>query len=73
MKYGLLRLIGCTVRFLKTMTCTLHPGIREADDAAVVAYLEQVFSEAEKTLDPTSEYETQIDVQATVNELVDYN
>ena len=51
--------------FTKTMTCTIASGIREADDAAVVTYLERMFSEAEKTLDPTSEYETQIDVQAT--------
>lgn len=51
--------------FSKTMTCTIESGIREADDTEVVTYLERMFSEAEKTLDPTSEYETQIDVQAT--------
>ncbi len=51
--------------FPKTMTCTITSGIREADDTEVVTYLERMFSEAEKTLDPTSEYETQIDVQAT--------
>ncbi|HJF32080.1 MAG TPA: Spo0B domain-containing protein [Sporosarcina psychrophila] len=51
--------------FSKTMTCTITSGIREADDTEVVTYLERLFSEAEKTLDPTSEYETQIDVQAS--------
>ncbi len=51
--------------FSKSMTCTIASGIREAEDAEVVTYLERMFSEAEKTLDPTSEYETQIDVQAT--------
>ena len=51
--------------FSKTMTCTIASGIREADDMEVVTYLERIFSEAEKALDPTSEYETQIDVQAS--------
>ncbi|WP_188006624.1 SPOB-a domain-containing protein [Sporosarcina sp. ANT_H38] len=52
--------------FSKTMTCTIASGIREADDTEVAKYLERLFSEMEKTLDPTSEYETQIDVQASV-------
>jgi stage 0 sporulation protein B (sporulation initiation phosphotransferase) len=51
--------------FPKTMTCSITSGIREADDMEVVTYLEQMFSEVEKTVDPTSEYETQIDVQAS--------
>ena len=51
--------------FTKTMTCTIATGIREADDAEVATYLERMFSEVEKTLDPNSEYETQIDVQAS--------
>jgi stage 0 sporulation protein B (sporulation initiation phosphotransferase) len=51
--------------FTKTMTCTIASGIREADDKEVATYLERMFNEAEKTLDPTSEYETHIDVQAT--------
>ncbi|MBO0587071.1 Spo0B domain-containing protein [Sporosarcina sp. E16_8] len=51
--------------FTKTMTCTIASGIRKSDDTEVVTYLERLFSEAEKTLDPTSEYETQIDVQAS--------
>ena len=59
--------------FSKTMTCTITSGIREADDTEVVTYLEQIFSEAEKTLDPTSEYETQIDVQAISHKLVNYD
>ena len=53
--------------FTKTMTCTIASGIREADDEAVVLYLEQMFSEVEKTLDPNSEYNTQIDVQASAS------
>ncbi|MEK4714472.1 MULTISPECIES: Spo0B domain-containing protein [Sporosarcina] len=51
--------------FTKTMTCTIASGIRKADDVAVATYLERMFSEVEKTLDPNSEYETQIDVQAS--------
>jgi stage 0 sporulation protein B (sporulation initiation phosphotransferase) len=51
--------------FSTTMTCTIATGIRDVNDESVAAYLEHVFSEAEKTLDPTSEYETQIDVQAS--------
>ncbi|MFJ7933542.1 Spo0B domain-containing protein [Sporosarcina sp. NPDC096371] len=51
--------------FPKTITATITPGIREADDAAVAAYLGQVFRTAEKLVDPTSEYETQIDVNAS--------
>lgn len=53
--------------FTKTMTCTIASGIREADDEAVVLFLEQMFSEVEKTLDPNSEYNTQIDVQASAS------
>ncbi len=51
--------------FSATLTCTIATGIRAANDESVAAYLEHVFSEAEKTLDPTSEYETQINVQAS--------
>jgi len=51
--------------FTKTMTCTIASGIREADDVEVATYLERMFREVEKTLDSHSEYETQIDVQAT--------
>ncbi|MEK5039086.1 Spo0B domain-containing protein [Sporosarcina sp. FSL K6-3457] len=51
--------------FPKTITSAITSGIREADDEAVAAYLEQVFCIAEKMVDPTSDYEAQIDVKAT--------
>lgn len=51
--------------FPKKIRSAITPGIRKADDAVVAAYLEQVFGLAEKMVDPTSEYETQIDVNAT--------
>lgn len=51
--------------FPKTLTCDIQSGIREVDDAEVVSYLQQVFSEAERAVDPASEYETQIDVHAS--------
>ncbi len=51
--------------FPTTMACAITPGIREADDASIVAFLTQVFNEAIKTVDPTVEYETQIDVNAS--------
>ncbi|MER2089818.1 MAG: Spo0B domain-containing protein [Sporosarcina sp.] len=51
--------------FPSTMSCTIVKGNREADDASVAAFLEHVFSEAEKTLDPAFEYETKIVVRAS--------
>ncbi|WP_318615172.1 Spo0B domain-containing protein [Sporosarcina sp. YIM B06819] len=51
--------------FHKTITSTITTGIRQVDDAVVVAYLEQVFQTAEKLVDPTSDYEAQIAVNAT--------
>jgi stage 0 sporulation protein B (sporulation initiation phosphotransferase) len=51
--------------FPKTITSAITPGIRQADDAVVAAYLERVFRIAEKMVDPTSDYETQIDVNAS--------
>jgi stage 0 sporulation protein B (sporulation initiation phosphotransferase) len=51
--------------FPKTITSVITPGIRDVDDAVVAAYLEQVFREAEKTVDPNSDYETQIEVNAS--------
>ncbi len=51
--------------FPKTITSAITPGTRQVDDAEVVAYLEQVFQLAEKKVDPTSDYETQIEVKAS--------
>ncbi|WP_203246800.1 Spo0B domain-containing protein [Sporosarcina beigongshangi] len=51
--------------FPKTLTSTITPGIRNVDDEVVVAYLEQVFQMAEKKVDPTSDYEAQIEVNAS--------
>ena len=51
--------------FSKTLTCDIGSGIREVDDALVANYLEQLFKEAETTIDPASDYETRIDVKAS--------
>lgn len=51
--------------FRKTLNCTIERGNRKVNDVEVVAYLEQVFQDVEDVLDPTSEYEAQIDVQAS--------
>ena len=54
------------VSYSATLTTTIISGKREVEDESVVAYLENVFSVGEKTLDPTSEYKTEIDVQANL-------
>ena len=51
--------------FHKTLSCTIERGQRKVDDASVVAYLELVFQDVQKVLDPVSEHEVQIDVQAS--------
>ena len=51
--------------FQKTLSCTIERGSRKVNDIEVVAYLERVFQDVENVLDPASEYEVQIDVQAS--------
>lgn len=54
--------------FQETLTCTCKAGTRTTDDQEVVAFLNSVFSEVEKTLDATIEYSTDIDVISTSTE-----
>lgn len=51
--------------FRTTLSCAIERGNRKVNDVEVVAYLEQVFQDVEDILDPVSEYEMQIDVQAS--------
>lgn len=55
------------VAYSATLTSSIISGKREAEDESVVAYLENVFSVEEKKLDPTSEYKTEIDIQADLS------
>jgi len=54
--------------FQKSLTCTIKPGIREADDVEIVSYLEQIFSRIEHSLDPVTEYDVQIEINASESE-----
>lgn len=54
--------------FPKTITSAITPGIRQVDDAVVAAYLERVFRIAEKMVDPTSDYEAKIEVNASATD-----
>ena len=51
--------------FHKTLSCTIERGQRKVNDAKIVAYLERVFDDVQKVLDPVSEHEVEIDVQAS--------
>lgn len=53
------------IAFQKRLSCTIERGNRKVNDVEVVAYLERVFQDVEEVLDPASEYEVQIDVQAS--------
>ena len=48
--------------FHKTLSCTIHPGIREVSDQKVVAYMERIFRGVEQVLDPMSDYEVHFDI-----------
>ena len=51
--------------FQTTLVCDIKSGNREVDDAEIVSYLDQLFSDVVQKLDPAAEYTTDIDVQAT--------
>lgn len=51
--------------FSKTLTTEIVHGDRKTNDADVVSYLDQLFQEIERRIDPSSDYETDIRVYAS--------
>ena len=51
--------------FLKSLTCNITASILEVDDDKLVACLNRIFLDAEKVLNPISEYEAHFDIQAS--------
>lgn len=51
--------------FSKTLICDIEPGIRQVEDESIAKYLEQIFGDIEKILEPTSDYEAHFDVRAS--------
>ena len=50
--------------FHKTLSCTIHRGTREVSDLEVVAYMERIFHNVERVLDPMSDYDVGFDIIA---------
>ncbi|CAM3110793.1 Spo0B domain-containing protein [Filibacter tadaridae] len=51
--------------FSKTVICKITPGVRAVEDGLVVAYLKQVFQDAEASMDPAAEYHAEFIVNAS--------
>ncbi|MBE1554584.1 Spo0B domain-containing protein [Sporosarcina limicola] len=51
--------------FSAKMTCEITSGIRQTDDGEVVSYLNRVFKDAVKAVEPTLEYEANLTVTAS--------
>ncbi len=51
--------------FQATLTCEITPGTRKVNEAKVISYLDQVFTEVIKGLNPVTEYRAHINVQAS--------